>query len=124
MDPAVKAVVGFIALTLGVVALIAASTGGESTDSAVRVTVPAGARSLYVYRGSAPEPVSSRHHCFALNGDAGVRTPSLFASPGQRQWNFLAYTEPGCPVSGDKPFAAARNVTAPTDLTAWSVVLR
>lgn len=121
-----KAVVGFIAITLCGAVVITASEGGPDADmaTAVQVTVPAGAYSLYVYRGSAPDPVSSWFHCFQLNGDAGTTTPSLLASPGERQWNFLAYAEPGCPVSGGaEPLTASRNVTAPADLTTWAVVL-
>ncbi|MFD8500553.1 hypothetical protein [Amycolatopsis sp. NPDC059657] len=125
MDPAIKAVAGFITVILAGVVVITASSGSPDTDIAVRVTVPSGAQSLYAYRGSAPGPVSDWSHCFPLNGDAGTRTPTLPASPGQRHWNFLAYAAPGCPVSGgDEPFATARNITAPTDLTTWSVVLR
>jgi hypothetical protein len=123
-EPAVKAVAGFVALTAGVVALIAVAEGGASTVTAVRVAVPAQARSLYVYQGSAPEDASGWQQCFAVNGAVEVTTPSVLASPGEREWNFFAYAEPGCPVSGGEPLAAARNVTAPEDLTAWSVILR
>jgi hypothetical protein len=59
-----------------------------------------------------------------VNGVAEVTTPSVLASPGEREWNFVAYAEPGCPVRGGEPLAAARNVTAPRDLTGWSVLLR
>lgn len=125
MDPAVRAVAGFIAIAIAIGGVVLITASPADTETEVRVTVPAGARSLYIYRGSGVGQVSSWNHCFELNGDAGTRMPYLLASPGQRKWNFLAYAGPGCPVGGaDEPVATARNVTAPTELTGWSIVLR
>jgi hypothetical protein len=118
-----KATFRAAAIAVGVTVLVTATAGTASADTAVRVTVPSGSTSLYVYQGPGPEGDSTWNHCFALNGTAGVKTPSVPATAGQGQWNFYAYAEAGCPLDAG-PLARATNVTAPRDLGSWSITLR
>lgn len=112
-----------LTIALAVSGLVCATAGTASADTTVRVTVPAGSASLYVYQGSGPEGDSNWNHCFALDGKAGAKRLSVPAVADQPQWNFYAFAEPGCPLDAG-PTASATGVSTPHDLGNWSVTLR
>jgi hypothetical protein len=102
--------------------LLVAGVGTASADTAVQVTVPAGAHSLYIFQGAGPEGESNWETCYPLDGSAGTKTPRVPAQPNQAQWNFYAYDESGCPLDAGV-VASANDVTAPQNLSTWLVAL-